>query len=135
MNQQRDNVEEFIKYLLYGEGERITGPYPKNTQWNDPSVTPLPYDPEGAKAILLKLGWETNADGLLEKDGKIFEFNLITNNGNPIRKNIMIIAQNAWKKIGVKCNTQVFEWAVFLKDFVNTAQFDAVVLGWGMKKS
>jgi len=44
----------------------------------------------------------------------------------------MTIAQNAWKKIGVKCNTQYFEWAVFLKDFVNTGDFDAVVLGWSM---
>ena len=44
----------------------------------------------------------------------------------------MTIAQNAWKKIGVKCNPAIFEWAVFLKDFVNTAEFDAVVLGWSM---
>ena len=27
----------------------------------------------------------------------------------------------------MKCNTQYFEWAVFLKDFVNTGDFDAVV--------
>ena len=73
-----------------------------------------------------------NGDGWLEKDGKIFEFKLITNNGNPIRKNLMTIAQNAWKKIGVKVHTQVFEWAVFLGDFVNTGDFDAVVLGWSM---
>ena len=126
------NVGDFIKYLLYGEGEQITGPYPKNTQWYDSSVKPLPYDPDGARGILEDLGWRMNADGWLEKDGKIFEFNLITNNGNPIRKNVMTIAQNAWKKIGVKCNTQVFEWAIFLKDFVNTGQFDAVVLGWSM---
>ena len=32
----------------------------------------------------------------------------------------------------MKCNTQVFEWAVFLKDFINTGSFDAVVLGWSM---
>lgn len=126
------NVGEFIQYLLYGEGEQITGPYPKNTQWYDPTVKPLPYDPQGARQLLEDVGWRMNADGWLEKDGKIFEFNLITNNGNPIRKNVMTIAQNAWKKIGVKCNTQVFEWAVFLKDFVNTGQFDAVVLGWSM---
>ncbi len=44
----------------------------------------------------------------------------------------MTIAQNAWKKIGIKCNTQYFEWAVFLQDFVNTGQFDALVLGWSM---
>ena len=126
------NVGDFLKYLLYGEGERITGPYPKNTQWYDHSIEPIPYDPDGARKLLEAKGWQLNADGWLEKDGKIFEFNLITNSGNPIRKNVMTIAQNAWKKIGVKCNTQYFEWAVFLKDFVNTGDFDAVVLGWSM---
>ena len=126
------NVEDFLRYLLYGEGEHITGPYPPNTQWYDQTVEPLPYDPEAARALLEAKGWRLNADGWLEKDGTVFEFNLITNSGNPIRKNIMTIAQNAWKKIGVKCNTQYFEWAVFLKDFVNTADFDAVVLGWSM---
>lgn len=126
------NIDEIIQYLLYGEGERITGPYPKNTEWYDQSIKPIPYDPEGAKALLEELGWHQNPDGWLEKDGKIFEFNLITNNGNDIRKNILTIAQNAWKKIGVKCNTQLFEWAVFLKDFVNTGAYDAVVLGWSM---
>ena len=95
-------------------------------------MEPLPYDPEAARALLESKGWRLNADGWLEKDGTVFEFNLITNSGNPIRKNVMTIAQNAWKKIGVKCNTQYFEWAVFLKDFVNTGDFDAVVLGWSM---
>ncbi len=126
------NVEEIIEYLMYGEGERTTGPYPKNTEWYDPTIQPLPYDPQGAQAIFEAHGWKKNGDGWLEKEGKIFEFNLITNNGNPIRKNLMTIAQNAWKKIGVKVNTQVFEWAVFLGDFVNTGAFDAVVLGWSM---
>ena len=40
--------------------------------------------------------------------------------------------QESWRKIGVKCNTQLFEWAVFLKDFVNTLKYDALVLGWSM---
>jgi ABC-type transport system substrate-binding protein len=44
----------------------------------------------------------------------------------------MTIVQNSWKKVGVKCNTQYFEWAVFLKDFINTGDFDATVLGWSM---
>jgi ABC-type transport system substrate-binding protein len=126
------NVDEVITYLMYGEGERTTGPYPKNTEWYDPSIQPLPYDPQGARAIFENAGWTMNRHGWLEKDGKICEFTLITNNGNPIRRNLMTIAQNAWKKIGVKVNTQVFEWAVFLNDFVNTGDFDAVVLGWSM---
>ncbi|MGE0822435.1 MAG: peptide-binding protein [Candidatus Binatia bacterium] len=124
------NVEEIITYLLYGEGEQITGPFPKTAEWYNPAVTPLAYDPEGARQLLGEAGWKIGSTGWLEKDGKIFEFNLITNNGNPQRKSIMTIAQNAWGKIGVKCNIQTFEWAVFLEDFVNKAAFDAVVLGW-----
>ena len=126
------NIDEIITYLLYGEGERITGPYPRQTEWYDPSITPLGYDPEAAQALLAEAGWQRNAEGWLEKDGQRFEFTLISNNGNLIRSNIMTIAQDAWKKIGVKCHTQVFEWAVFLKDFINTGSFDAVVLGWSM---
>ncbi len=126
------NVDEIIKYILYGEGERVTGPFAKNTNWYDKSIKSLPYDPEGALKIFEKLGWKKNEDGYLEKDGKIFEFNLITNNGNAVRKNILTIAQNNWKKIGIKCTTQLFEWAVFLKDFVNPGKFDALVLGWSV---
>lgn len=126
------NVDEVIKYLLYGEGKQVTGPFPQNTEWYNPSVKPLPYNPETARGLLAQAGWKPNSEGWLMKDGKIFEFNLITNSGNPVRKNIMTIVQNAWRKIGVKCNTQYFEWAVFLKDFINTGSFDATVLGWSM---
>ena len=42
----------------------------------------------------------------------------------------MTTAQNSWRKIGIKGNTEVFEWAVFLEDFINPAEFDAVILGW-----
>ena len=126
------DVDQIIKYVLYGEGERVTGPYAKMTDWYDQDIKPLPYNPSEALRILYRLGWEKNDDGYLEKDANVFEFNLITNNGNSIRKNILTIAQNGWSRIGVKCNTQIFEWAVFLKDFVNTHNFDAIILGWSM---
>ena len=126
------DVAQIIKYVLYEEGERVTGPYPKITDWYDPSVKPLPYDPEGALEIFKRLGWSKNAEGYLEKDGQVFEFNLITNAGNALRKSILTIVQNNWKKIGIKVNAQVFEWAVFLTDFVNVGKFDALILGWAM---
>lgn len=126
------NVDEIIRYVMYGEAERTTGPYPKQTDWYDPTVPPLPYDPQRALGVLESLGWRKNAQGLLEKNGKIFEFNLITNHGNLIRKAILSVVQNSWRRIGVKVNTQVFEWAVFLEDFVNPGRFDAVILGWQM---
>ena len=126
------NTGEIIDYVLYGQGEPTTGPYPKNTRWYDHDTPPLPYDPAAALALLNEAGYRRGADGWLEKDGRRLEFNLVTNNGNPLRKAVLSIAQHAWAQIGIKCNTQVFEWAVFLKDFINPGDFDAVVLGWRM---
>ena len=126
------NIDDIIDYVLYGEGEATTGPYPKTTPWYDHEIAALDYDPEAAVRLLQEAGWRRNADGWLEKDGQEFEFNLITNNGNLVRKAVLTIAQDAWRKIGIKCTTQVFEWAVFLKDFINPGAFDAVILGWSM---
>ena len=126
------DVDAIIRYLLYGEGERVTGPYPKVTNWYDPDTPALPYDPAGAEALLEEAGWHRGPDGIRVKDGQRLAFTLITNNGNPQRKAIGAIAQDAWRKIGVDCSFQLFEWAVFLKDFINNAQFDACVLGWSM---
>ncbi len=125
------DVEQIIRFVQFGEAERATGPYAYDTEWYDHSVEPIPYDPARASELLASLGWRRGADGILERDGKRFAFTLITNNGNPQRKAIAAIAQDAWRKIGVECRVQLFEWAVFIKDFVNTARFDAVVLGWG----
>lgn len=124
------DAEQIIRYVLYGEGERVTGPYAIHTDWYDRSVAALPYDPAGAEALLARRGWRRGPDGILAKDGTRLAFTLITNNGNPQRKAIAAIAQDAWRKIGIDCQVQLFEWAVFLKDFINTGKFDAVVLGW-----
>ncbi|MGH8584572.1 MAG: ABC transporter substrate-binding protein [Gammaproteobacteria bacterium] len=124
------DVDQVIKYLVYGEGTRITGPFPIESDWYDRDIPPLPYDPPAALRLFEEAGWTRNADGWLERDGKRFEINLITNSGNPLRKDLLTIVQDAWKKIGVKCNTQYFEWAVFLEDFVDKGEFDALILGW-----
>jgi ABC-type transport system substrate-binding protein len=124
------DVNSIIKYALSGEGKRSSGPYVSNTPFSDPDVKPLPYDPAGAAALLAEAGWHKNSGGMLEKDGKLFEFTLVTNNGNPQRKAIMTIAQEAWRKLGIDCKIQAFEWTVFLEDFVHALNFDAVVLAW-----
>ncbi len=124
------DVKELIQYVLSGQGRRATGPYYTTTPFNDPTVQPLPYDPKAALALLAEAGWTKNKAGMLEKDGKPLQFTLITNNGNPQRKAVMTVAQEAWRNIGIDCKIQAFEWSVFLEDFVNKGNFDAIVLGW-----
>jgi len=124
------DVDSIIKFVLSGEGRRATGPYYTTTPFNDPAVKPLPYDPARALALFAEAGWKKNAGGMLEKDGKPFQFTLVTNNGNPQRKAVMTIAQEAWRKLGIDCKIQAFEWTVFLEEFVHKLNFDAIVLGW-----
>jgi len=126
------NAEEIIRYVLYDQGERTTGPFLQQTEYYDRSIAPLPYDPEGALRLLADAGWTRNGQGLLEKDGRRLRFTLITNSGNDTRKSVLAIAQDAWRRIGVDVRTDLVEWSVFIKERVNKLDFDALVLGWSM---
>ncbi len=90
------------------------------------------FDPEGALRLLEEAGWKRNKEGWLEKDGKRFQFTLITNSGNDLRKAILTIAQDGWKQIGIDVRTDLLEWAVFIQERVDKADFDALILGWSM---
>jgi ABC-type transport system substrate-binding protein len=126
------NVDEIIRYAIYGQAERTTGPFPRQTEFYDPAVTPLPYDPEAAARLLAEAGWKKNAVGILEKEGLPLAFTIITNSGNEERNAIMVIAQNAWRRLGVKVEALSLEWAVFINQRVDKGDFDAIVLGWSM---
>jgi len=126
------DVNKIIDYVLYGQGERITGPFVKQTDYYNQGIRPLPYDPQGALSLLAEAGWQRNKNGWLEKNGKKFQFTLITNSGNDLRKAVLAIAQDAWKQIGIDVRTDILEWSVFIRERVNKLDFDAVVLGWQM---
>jgi ABC-type transport system substrate-binding protein len=126
------DVNKIIKYVLFGQGERITGPFPEQTDYYDHSVKPVPYDPQGALKLLEEAGWKRNREGWLEKNGKRLQFTLITNSGNDLRKAILTVAQNEWRRIGIDVRTDLLEWSVFIQERVDKHDFDALILGWSM---
>jgi ABC-type transport system substrate-binding protein len=126
------DIDKIMKYVLYDQGERITGPFVKQTDFYNHSIPPLPYDPDGALKLLKEAGYRRNSKGWLEKEGEILEFTLITNSGNPIRKAIATIVQDSWRKIGVNVSTDIIEWSVFIQERVNKLDFDTLILGWNM---
>ncbi len=126
------DVQAIIKYIVYGNATPATGPYTPVTPWFNPKVQPIPYDPAKAKALLAEAGWLPGPDGILQKDGKRFHFTLITNNANPIRKDIAVLAQQYLRKIGIEVEVIEYEWAVFIKQYIDARNFDACVLGWSV---
>lgn len=126
------DVGKIIRYVLRGQGEPITGPFAKQTDYYNHAVPPLPHDSHGALRLLEEAGWKKNREGWLEKNGKRLGFTLITNSGNDTRKAIATIAQDAWRRIGIDVRTDLLEWSVFIQERVDKADFDALILGWQM---
>ena len=75
---------------------------PSRPRTTTPTSSPCPTIRPGAARLLAEAGWRKNAQGILEKDGKPLAFTLITNSGNEERQAIMVIAQNAWRRLGVQ---------------------------------
>jgi peptide/nickel transport system substrate-binding protein len=127
------NREEIVQYVLYGLGTVANGPFPPQLWYSNPHVKPLPYDPVKARQLLAEAGWkEMNGDGILKKDGKPFSFKLITNSGNDTRRDVGVLAQRAFRELGIDVKFEVYEWSVFLKNFINAKAFDACILGWSL---
>ena len=127
------NKDEIVKGALMGLGLPATGPYKPGTSWHNPTVAGYAYDPARAKALLKDLGYaDTNADGLLEKDGRVLRFTIVTNQGNDIRSKTAQIIKERLKQVGIQVDIRVVEWTAFLKDFIDKHDFDAVILAWNI---
>ncbi|MCL7746754.1 peptide-binding protein [Halalkalibacter alkaliphilus] len=125
--------ELIVEAIMDGRGEVAHAPA-SPLSWAFPDDVPkFEYDPEGALELLAEAGWEPGADGILEKDGEKFSFEILSNDGNVIRRDIGVIVQDMLSDIGVEANPRQMEWGAFLEQ-INPPNydFDAVVLAWGL---
>ncbi|MFH1073815.1 MAG: peptide-binding protein [Candidatus Firestonebacteria bacterium] len=125
------NKKEIINGVLLGLGVEATGPFlPRSWAFNK-DVRRTEYNPEKAKMLLKDAGWhDSDGDGILERNGKKFEFMLMTNQGNKPRELVTQMIQQNLKKLGIKVNIRIIAWSSFINEFVDKKKFDALVLGW-----
>jgi peptide/nickel transport system substrate-binding protein len=124
---------EIVDVVLFGLGSPATGPYVPNTWPYNPDVKKYEYNLEKAKELLDAAGWkDTDKDGTVDKDGRPFEFTILTNMGNSLRKNTATIIQWKLEKIGIKTEIRLLEWSTFINEFIDKRRFQAVILGWSI---
>lgn len=125
--------ESIVTAILDGAGTVADGPgSPANWAFN-PDMPKFEYDPELAKKMLKEAGWEPNSEGILEKDGKKFEFVLKTTSANEVRQQIAEVAQQQFKEIGIKTTIEVLEWSAYVEQTSPPNwNFDAMVAGWSI---
>lgn len=90
-----------------------------NTDWNDPTLEPWPYDPVEAERILDEAGWvDSNGDGTRDKDGVelVFDYGTTT---REIRKDTQAVFQQQLAEIGIGVNLINYESDIFFETYGN----------------
>ena len=84
--------------------------------------------------MLAEAGWEPGSDGILEKDGKKFSFEIKTNQGNKVREDIAVFLQEQLKEVGIEAKPRITEWSALIQE-INPPNwdFDAIILGWSLR--
>lgn len=105
--------------------------FDKSPYWN-PDLPERKYDPQAAASLLKEAGWaDTNGDGLLDRDGKPFEFTIIISQGSPEGEQTVTYYQDTLKRAGIKMNISILDWANLLKK-LDKRDYEAAMLGWAL---
>ena len=126
--------ESMVENLVFGLGEPVVGPIHKFRPEYNHDLELHPFDPDHALDLLEQAGWEdADDDGILDKviDGKRtpFQFEILINSGNQIRKDIALVVQSELQDIGIDCQVRELDWSIFLQR-VRSRDFAAMTLGW-----
>jgi len=124
--------ERMIRDIWDGIGIVSKGPNNPESPASDPSVAPLPYDPEKAKALLAEAGWkDRDGDGILENEkGDKFTFEYTYATGGEISERIARFTKDSFGKAGIVMKTRPVDWSRY-QELLKLRDFDAITMGWG----
>lgn len=110
------NRELMVQRIVKGDSPVATGGWSRAFgPFYNTRLTPYPYDVARARALLAEAGFRPGPDGVLQRDGKRLAFVLMTDKGNPVREQIALYTQQAWKALGADVRLDVEEWSVYIK--------------------
>ena len=96
----RDSI---ISNQLKGHSRICTGPFGVNSWAYNPNVQPVPYDVQKARELLAQAGWEdTDGDGVLDRDGELFELSLTVPNISDSLERIAVAIRAQLMKAGIR---------------------------------
>ncbi|HET9211913.1 MAG TPA: ABC transporter substrate-binding protein [Thermoanaerobaculia bacterium] len=127
--------QQIVQTVLGPFGKVADSPILTSVWAHDPSIHPLPYDPKEAARILAAKGWkDTDGDGVLDKDGKPFAFELLVNTGNQLRTDASVMIQSQLQKVGIRATPRQIEFNT-LATQTTAGKFDATILGYTIDTS
>ena len=103
---------------------------PSAAAYHHQDLKALPYAPAKARAQLESQGWsDGDGDGIRDRAGRAFQFELVYNEGNVLRKDIAERVQKDLAAIGVRAVPTARNIETWKRDLA-AGDFDALILGW-----
>ena len=118
---------------LWGEFGRVaTSPIVQNVWAHNDDIEPWPYDPERSREILADAGWvDRDGDGVLDRNGERFSFEILSNQGNQPRIDAAVMIQEHLARVGIEARPRVVEFNAMTERLLR-GDFDAALFGWAM---
>lgn len=122
-----------IAHALYFDQATVanTSMPPKSWAYNKDNQPVYNFDKTKAQSMLDAAGWTASGGGTRQKSGVPFKFEMITNAGNKIRENLLVVMQQQWKDIGIDATPKYVDFnKVLVPALTNTRQFDVLMVGF-----
>ncbi|WP_027091300.1 ABC transporter substrate-binding protein [Cohnella thermotolerans] len=127
------NRQGMVDNILKGTGALMNAPFLPGS-WADPGdeAVNYSYDPEKAKALLAEDGWKAGKDGILEKDGHKFSFELQYNAGNSRREQVAAVIQQNLKDVGIEVTPKAIDFSAWVEQNLTPGKYPAILMGWSL---
>ncbi len=123
-------TDSIIRDLFHGTARAINGPFTPDEYAFNPSVPLIRFDPAGARRDLASLGWvDRDGDGVLDRDGKKFQFEMLVIPGNAVTTQFTQTVQAELKKIGVQMQIRAVDGAAIMQQ-ARAGNFDSAYFAW-----
>ncbi|HKS22316.1 MAG TPA: ABC transporter substrate-binding protein [Thermoanaerobaculia bacterium] len=124
------DLQSVINNLYHGTARAMNGPFTPDEWAYNPDVPVIQYNPLEAQRILNSLGWtDSDKDGILDKNGKPFKFDMLIPGGNAVSSPFGQLLQAELKKIGVQMNIVPLDTSAFMQRVLG-GNFEAAQLAW-----
>ena len=124
--------DELIRTFYKGLAARVTSEIFDGSPNYDRGIQPVPFDPKGAAKLLAEAGWiDRDGDGVLDRDGVKFDFELMYMAGNKVGDVTAQKFQENLKQVGIALVPAPRDWGSLIER-EHKRDFDSVMKAWVM---
>ncbi|MDP2949244.1 MAG: ABC transporter substrate-binding protein [Chloroflexota bacterium] len=121
--------EAIVTNTLDGRAQLANSPIVPGTWAYSDDVSSNRHDPEQARSLLEKRGWQMNSRGVMEKEGTELHLAILTDS-DPERIAIAQEIGRQLKEVGVEVSVESQGGSALVQDFILPRRFEAVLYGW-----